>query len=427
MPQVRRQIDDGTAPSGSDETGVGSGSAAPQTLDAPAADLAQPVARRYHIHPTFMMYCGVTLMLSVGAFHNNNNLLFWLFALAFSLIVVSGLISGPMLMGLRLERLPPPEVAQGEVVRVAYRVTNINRFVPAFAMWVREVAPAPETNSRWRFRRAAPSPAPMSVAPRTGELDRPLEAFVAYVGAGKSVVVDGLARATARGLIPLGPMAIYSDFPFGIVRKSVRFAAARSLLIRPQSIDEALPTATDSRARPEAEHAGRLSPIGGEHFHALREYQPGDNPRLIAWRASARAAARDAEGDTNGPALLVRQTTGTVPGRLDVLLDLASAGSKQAYERAISRAAGVIHTASALGMRVGLSVRGPADNGSHHADRLAEPRSGRWHAARLQNDLAMLPAFDRGTAQSPAGSAARPIASPTGTLLIAASSTEAAS
>jgi uncharacterized protein (DUF58 family) len=354
-----------------------------------AADATQPLARRYHIHSTFLMYCAVALLLSVGAFHNNNNLLFWLFALAFSMIVVSGVISGPMLMGLRLERLAPSETAEGEVVRVSYRVTNINRWVPAFALCVRELPAAPAR--RWAAAGLG-RPARDETAPRAGTLDRPVEAFVTYVGAGRSVVVEGLARATGRGVVPLESLAIFSDFPFGIVRKSVRFAAARVLLVRPGIEDAGLPASVDPRARPAAEQAGRSTQTSGEHFHALREYQPGDSPRLIAWRASARAAARDADGDSGGTALLVRQSTGTVTGRLDLVLDLAPAQSERAYERAIRRAAGLVRRASAAGMRVGLSVRGPGGNG--RADRLAEPRTGRWQAARILNDLAMLPAFD---------------------------------
>ncbi|MGD9688283.1 MAG: DUF58 domain-containing protein [Phycisphaerales bacterium] len=341
-----------------------------------------PVARRYHVHAALVTYCLVALLMSIGAFNSNNNLLFWLFFLSLSLILVSGFLSGAMLMAVRVERLPIADTDAGGVLAVRYRVTNAGRWAPLFAATISEIAPEPE-----------PAPVPDTLhAHAHGRLARLPVAFAPHAAAGSSIEIDAPVRLHARGLIHLSDFTLSSAFPFGIVSKSVRFRQNQSIVIRPKPVrfelDEHL---AQSRRGSTADQDDRLAGAG-EHFFALREYQPGDTPRSIAWRASARLAAASSAGPTGADEsrLLVRQTTAPRPRRITLLLDLHDAPGERAYEHAISRAAGAVLAASRRGILLGLAVRGQFDPSPRA---LAEPRTGHGHVSRLLNELGLLPNF----------------------------------
>jgi uncharacterized protein (DUF58 family) len=353
----------------------------------------QPVARRYHVHGALVLYCLVALLLSIGAFNSNNNLLFWLFSLSLSMLIVSGFISGAMLMGVRIEREAVPDGAVGSAAVVRYRVTNINRWVPIFGITIVE----------------SPGPAPADeTGTARGRLEKLPVAFAAYVPARQSVVVEAPVLITGRGRVRLDDIVVTSEFPFGIVLKSLRFHQPAALLARPRKGESALDSDREHKGSAGLEPAATRVGSGGDHFFALREYHPGDSPRLISWRASARRTGGGGNGA--GTDLLVRQTTALQPRRLFVLLDLRGAPGADDYEDAISRAAGTIEAGADRAIQLGLMVVLP---GQTEPRTLAEPRSGRWHTARMLNDLAMLPAFDDAAAGSAgAGSPSSPVHAP---------------
>ena len=105
------------------------------------------------------------LLLALGALSNQNNLLFtgpWGFA--FAAIIVSGVLSGSMLMGLA------SGAALGQVGETSNwaSVTNRNQFTPAFGLWVQEsrlMNPGPRAWSAARLLRQARGGAPGRPAP----------------------------------------------------------------------------------------------------------------------------------------------------------------------------------------------------------------------------------------------------------------------
>ena len=86
-----------------------------------------------------------------------------------------------------------------------------------------------------------------------------------------------------RGWIKMDPFRIENRYPFGFFRAwSVIIPSARCLVYpRPAVHPPALPKT--GRGDFGAAHRGE-----GDHFHGLREFQPGDPLRRIAWRSSAR-------------------------------------------------------------------------------------------------------------------------------------------
>lgn len=371
----------------------GSDRSAPPGRTAPEPAQRRPDRRQYHVHGTLLTYCAVALLIAVGAFNSNNNLLYWLFGLALGMVIVSGMISGAMLMGLCVEREPVEPAAQGAPVTIRYRVTNRNRFVPAFALTISE-EPAADAG--------APAPSgPAAPAPRHATLFGPAAGFLAHVAPGQTVVVEAVAGALARGRLALDHYRVTSAFPFGIVRKSLRFSRPALAYVRPAPADVPVTTLRPPLTARGSGEAASASVGPGDHFHALREYRPGDSPRLIAWRASARLSG------PAGAGLLVRQTTAPVPKRAWLIVDLAHAPDESHYEQALCVAAAVVIHAEREGLPLGLLIP------SIGLDR--PPRPGRWHAGGLLNDLACVPAFApaRASAGPPPTEASLPAATPT--------------
>jgi uncharacterized protein (DUF58 family) len=308
-----------------------------------------PPRRRYHFQTPGVVYVLVTLLVALGAFNSQNNLLFWAFGLALAVLIVSGMISGQMLMGIRVVRDAPARAVAGRAEVVRYRVENQGRLAPAFALQVSErvagaSAPAPRPPRAGTPARSGE----VSAAP-TGELAA-IPAFVVHVGARDSVVAEGVVTPAARGVLRLDGPVVSSAFPFGIILKSLTFSQVSSILVHPAPVE--LPAGVKRGMAGVGRGATRSGARTGEgtEFFALREYVPGDPLTRIAWRASAR-----------GRDLLVRQTTFEEARSVWIVLDLAvrdatGADALERVERAIAVAGQCVREVTAAGVACGLAV-----------------------------------------------------------------------
>lgn len=328
------------------------------------------VRRRYHVSTAGLIYVFVTLLISLGAFNSQNNLLFWASGFSLSLLFVSGILSGAMLMGIDLERVGLDQPRVNEPGAIAYRVRNRNRFVPAFALSIVEVDR--ERRGFWNrlLRRVLNDRRPLtrpSSSTWTHAFPEP-RAFVAHVGAGQTVITRARVVPQRRGGARFGWMLVSTSYPFGIVRKSLLFEQATDCVVHPArvTVDAALLRETIRRGERGAAPTRRSGP--GAEFFSLREYRSGDGIRAVAWRASAR------RGD-----LLVRQPAAPAPVRIIVVLDLDRAADEAAAERALSVAGSLIDLACERRLEIGLTVPDAALQ--------FRPREGRLHQQHLLDEL----------------------------------------
>lgn len=111
-----------------------------------------------------------------------------------------------------------------------------------------------------------------------------------------------------RGQRPLGPYSLVHGDPWGIVRRVVASADGGVLTVRPRSFRVRRSLTTAFREG-ESDSASRRS--GDQHFHALRDYVLGDEPRSVHWRSSARAGK-----------LVVRQQVSEASTGTTIVLDV---------------------------------------------------------------------------------------------------------
>lgn len=312
------------------------------------------VRRRYRFRAPAYVYLFITVLVALGAFNSQNNLLFWAFGFSLAIMLVSGVISGVMLMGVRVEREPLGVAQVGRGLTFAYRVWTRSRLIPTFALAIEEVEGRSAGGSR-PWQELVPGP----------------RAFVAHVGRRGEALATTEVRPVGRGVAEFVGVRVSSGFPFGLIGKLVEFDQPARVIVRPCAATVGPGVLAGSSGAGSSGVPTRRAGAG-EEFFALRAYVPGDSWRSIAWKNTARRGT-----------LLVRQTTAPSPPRLMVVLETAPSGTDAAaYERAVSAAAGVVLAARAQGLAVGLGV--PS------AGLLETPRAYSGEPGRLMDQLGLL-------------------------------------
>lgn len=135
--------------------------------------------------------------------------------------------------------------------------------------------------------------------------------------------------ASKRGLLTCGPLAARHTDPLGLATRQRQMAGADEIIVMPATVRIAPPRIGSPGLLGQHLKAKAVAQ-GGIDFHGLREYVPGDDPRRISWKASARSTQ-----------LLIRENADAELRRVTVALD-ALIDDEAAFERAISVAASVV-------------------------------------------------------------------------------------
>ena len=151
------------------------------------------------------------------------------------------------------------------------------------------------------------------------------------------------ARFPKRGLVVLPPLRVACDQPFGLVLASRPAGESVEVIVLPPigAVRKGFTTRLQAWLAARTETAER----GLDELDHLRRYRPGDPPRQIHWRASARLGR-----------MVVVERQDLVCRRVAVLVDVRLAAGKR-FERLICAAATVVDALCKDGWTV--SVHGP--------------------------------------------------------------------
>lgn len=196
-----------------------------------------------------------------------------------------------------------------------------------------------------------------------GAFDRPA-ILARHLGSGSQLVVDIPAHGGAeavlaapamrRGWLPLGRVMLETRFPLGLFRAWSYIEPEARCLVYPRPERSPLPPFTGQAV------AGAIhSPMpGNDDFAGLRNYQPSDSPRHIAWKAVARSDK-----------MLTKQFAGDAAAELWLDAQLLPPGLN--LEQRLARLAGWVLAADRAGAHYGLRLPGveipPARGDAHRA------------------------------------------------------------
>ena len=242
---------------------------------------------------------------SVGfaAFNTGNNLLYLIFGAMLGLIVASGWLSEQVIRDLTVSRRAPRGVTVGNPLRIEYEVQNRRKRIPSFALEI-------------------------------GEASLPGRAFLPFLQPGARGASRSENRFLRRGIYELSTVTISTTFPFGLFLKSRDLPLEGTLVIWPRS---------DRKVRPPHPGGGRDLRSGtlsagsagmrGE-YRGLRTYRPGDDPRDIHWRTSARfghPVVREYEQSDTEALWLCLDTRGDPGDRAEVAVEILAALAVRAF------------------------------------------------------------------------------------------------
>lgn len=176
---------------------------------------------------------------------------------------------------------------------------------------------------------------------------------------GQSVHVELVKAAVRRGVFSGGEALLVSGAPFGFLRSTRSMDVPTEVTVVPRWVElRSFPILEPSSYLSDALHE-RARTGAGEEFLGVRDYRPGDPPRFVHWRSTARAGH-----------LVVREFEEEVASRVSLVLAGADAGAApdSAYETLVSAAASIGVYALATGHPVDLVRSAPGGEIEQIAD-----------------------------------------------------------
>ena len=226
---------------------------------------------------------------------------------------------------LSIKRSLPARVMAGEPFEVRVRVSNDSRWRPAFGIGFRDALQIDSSGE-------------VTCGP-----------ILPMLAPGATVELVYTKRIHRRGIYNVSNALVASRFPLGVFEQRELLSNPSRIIVLPP-IGRLQRAATRQLANRRAEQSRRLTlHEGQEEFHSLREYRPGENPRLIHWKTSARVQT-----------LVRRVMRDARAENLVVLLDtvLAQGAETRHLEAAISCAATLLVHAQKDGRKATVLFRG---------------------------------------------------------------------
>lgn len=271
--------------------------------------------RKFRLTREGRWFIGATLVLGFAAVNGGINLLFLMFGMLLCLLVANGVLSEATMRRLRIERRLPAAIHAKSPFLMGISVRNEKRRIPMFSLEVEDLAGDGKPVDR--------------------------RCFFLKIPAGRQQETSYRRTLVRRGRHRLSGLRMSTRFPFGLLRRSIDLAEPADLLVYPALIPVTDPTLAGGLAQLGEKQSPARARSGD--FHGLRELRPGDDPRDIHWRTTARRGrsfVREFEEETGREVVVVLETGADVPAEV--------------FETAVSYAASLALLLLRRSFRVGL-------------------------------------------------------------------------
>ncbi len=201
----------------------------------------------------FMLATG---LIAVAAVNTGNNLIYLIFSLMLSFILLAVVLLRKNLSRISLEVSIDHPVFAGEQTYASFTIRNNKKLIPAYSI------------------RVTASGATQPV-------------YCAYIAPKDSVKKEIKITFKNRGLYSYGKFFVQCGFPFILFEKTKAVKVAGEVLVYPalMDVDQFLPDIPG----PEGPGVGKTAGSGNE-IHSIREFRYGDDRRNIHWKASAKTS-----------------------------------------------------------------------------------------------------------------------------------------
>jgi uncharacterized protein (DUF58 family) len=254
------------------------------------------------------------VLLSVGigvaSVNTGNNLLYLLFAMMLSLIVISGVLSERCFKQVHVSRRLPPALFANQPAPAAFVIANRSSRLPVFSLRIMDLV-------------------------ESTAVDRGIHLLHLLPGA--MTIQSYPLLVKRRGPYIFEGLKLFTRFPFGLFVKAVTFPVRSEVMVYPEV--KALPSVLlDDLSM--VGHDQTMPQRGqGTTLHNLRLYQPGDDSRMIHWKTTARKSlliVRETEAEDQ------RQVTIVLHTHISHLHLSDGSDPHASFEKAVSLAASLV-------------------------------------------------------------------------------------
>lgn len=214
-----------------------------------------------NIKSTTLLAAGSFLLLA-AVLQASLDQLYFMSAVVMATALVARLTVWASARGLRCERRIADRVFEEDLVGVTLLVSNPSRLPKVFIAVKDDLSPWLETEDS-RF-------------------------LIPALWPGQTVKLDYRARATKRGVLPVGPLRVAATDPIGIFFRDTALSGSAAAVVYPRPLDVP-PHDLGGSVSFGGGLAERMARAGeGMDYHGVRDYKPGDELRRIHWKATAR-------------------------------------------------------------------------------------------------------------------------------------------
>ncbi|MCA9041894.1 MAG: DUF58 domain-containing protein [Planctomycetaceae bacterium] len=220
--------------------------------------------QRMRITPQGMMLMVLMLVFLIASMLSHSNMMILMFSFIAGAFVVNGALGMTMVRSAEVRRRTPTSVMAGEKLAINIEYTNKSRIRSAWVMVVRDTIHHEEESLQ-------------------------AEVLLARIPSRQTTSSYYDFRPMRRGEYRFGPLEVITSSPLGMVERGHVFDVQDELIVYPRT--GKLTTLWKKERSTAAELVQQKQTRKGvfdDEFHSMREYRPGDNPRAIHWRTSAR-------------------------------------------------------------------------------------------------------------------------------------------
>lgn len=214
----------------------------------------------FKIQITRTGYLFIILCLAIGiaGLNTGNNLLYLIFGMMCSFLILSGLLSNNTLTNLKIFPRFPTRIFAQDFVPVRLDLSNQKRFFPSFAV---------------------------ALVPKDPGIQNRGKAFVLKVlPQGKTSTVQRISFAN-RGQQSLPKYQAETSYPFGLIKKYISIGSQGDTIVFPKLVP--IQSILSISAQTLGEYlSGQKG--GASNPYGIRDYVPGDPARFIHWKTSAK-------------------------------------------------------------------------------------------------------------------------------------------